>query len=510
MSGTPRGVIHLSRASLYAAIFLAVDCVVAFTPSLRSSHLSDFLQLLAPSLALAACWWRARRAPARARILWILLRASLFLWIAGAGLSIWEDSIHIPFDVPSYSDFTFFYYGIPILFAISTPVEGTRIRWFVWIDGVQAAFAGYLAYIAIFSALPFTGHQLSISRMALVLNIENLVLAAACAFRMFTSPRWSDEWRFFRMLGIFLFVYAIGCGLYNHYTITLPQHTPPDLFITAPFMVLAVHALTLPWTRKPHEQEASRRPRAELFIDNASPIFFTLALIALGLVALRIHFITGILAISLALIIYAIRATVLQTRYLEVQNELQEARDRLEALSLKDGLTGVANRRSFDQTLAHEWHRAVRTRQSLALIFADIDLFKELNDTQGHQAGDRCLVQVAGILSSLVKRSGELVARYGGEEFTIILAATTEDEAMAMAERMRAGIQALHIPHPTRISPWLTTSIGVAACVPTIDRPPESLLAAADKALYRAKAHGRNRVEAESMNTSPSLIDHPA
>ena len=498
---------QLPIAAACAAIFLALDSVVAFDPHLRASFISDIFQVLAPVLALAACSWRARHAPARARILWILLRASLFLWICGVILSIWEDIVHIPFDVPSYSDFTFFYYGIPILFAVSTPVEGPRIPWFAWLDGLQAAFAGYLAYAAIFSSLPFTPHTLSISRMALVLNIENLVLAIACGFRMFTSPRWSDEWRFFRMLGIFLLVYGIGIGLYNYYTITLPLHSPPDLLANAPFMVLAVHALTLPWNRRPEHEKEQRRPRAELFIDNASPIFFTLALLTLGLIALRIHFITGIVAISVALVVYAIRTTVLQTRYLEAQSELQQTRDRLEAISLEDGLTNVANRRCFDQTLAQEWHRAARTRQSLALIFADIDLFKELNDTQGHQAGDRCLIRVAGVFSSLAKRSGDLVSRYGGEEFATILAGATEDEALSMAERMRVAVEALQIANPTRLGPWLTASIGVAACIPSIEGVPESLLAAADKALYRAKAQGRNRVQFESMATPPGLVD---
>ncbi|HTJ30026.1 MAG TPA: GGDEF domain-containing protein [Acidobacteriaceae bacterium] len=499
---------NLPIAALYAAIFLVLDSIVSFYPSWRSTIVSDFFRVLAPAIALVACSWRARRAPARARILWILLRTSLLLWICGAALSIWEDWIHLSFDTPSASDFAFFYYGIPVLFAISTPVDGPRIHWFLWLDALQAAFAGYLAYAAIFSSLPFAAHPLSASLIASVFNIENLVLAVACAFRMFTSQRWSDEWRFFRMLGIFLIVYGIGIGLYNHYALLLAQHTPPNVLATAPFIVLAVHALTLPWTRRPEDEKEHRRTRAELFIDNASPIFFSLALLTLGLIALRINLLAGIVAISLSLIVYAIRTTVLQTRYLEVQGELQEARDRLEAISLEDALTGVANRRHFDQALAQEWRRAARTHNSLALIFADIDLFKELNDSQGHQAGDRSLVQVAGILHGLTKRSGDLVARYGGEEFATILAGATEDEALAMAERMRLAIQALHISNATAIGPWLTASIGVAACVPSTDCLPATLLAAADKALYRAKALGRNRVEVESRSTPPGVIGY--
>lgn len=503
MPGERRRALKLPRVALFAALFIAVDGLISINPHWRAGILTDIFQVLAPVLALAACWWRARRAPARARVLWVLLRAGLILWIAGMLLSIWEDAMHVPFETPFFSDFVFFFYGVPILFAISTPVDGQRISWFVWLDGIQAAFAGYLAYTAIFSALPFStrpSHPLSISLMVLVYNVENAVLAVACAFRMFTSPRWSDEWRFFRMLGIFLFVYGIGVGLYNHYAMILPEHAPSDLLSNAPFIVLAVHALTLPWKQKPEETTPHRRHFAELFIDSASPVFFTLALLTLGLVALRIHFFTGIVAMAVALATYAVRTTVLQTRYLEAQRELKEARDSLEALSLEDGLTGVANRRCFDQTLAQEWHRAARMRQSVALLFADLDLFKELNDAHGHQAGDRCLIQVGGVLHGLAKRSGDLVARYGGEEFATILAGATEKEALAMAERMRAAIQTLHISNSTQLGSWLTASIGVAACVPAIDSSPEILLSAADRALYRAKAQGRNCVELEIMN----------
>ena len=196
---------------------------------------------------------------------------------------------------------------------------------------------------------------------------------------------------------------------------------------------------------------------------------------------------------------YCIRTTVLQTRYLETQYELKEARDRLEAISLEDGLTGIANRRCFNQRLELEWHRAARSRQPVALLIADLDLFKELNDTQGHPAGDRCLVQVAGVLHGLATRSADLVARYGGEEFAAILPGAGEEEALAMAERMRAAVSTLRIANATPLGPYMTVSIGVALCIPTNEGTSDSLVAAADRALYRAKALGRNRVELDAM-----------
>lgn len=509
MSGAKRGALKLRWAAICAGLFLALDAALSLNPRMRSGLTNDLFILIAPVLALGACWWRGRLAPERSKFLWILLQSSLLIWTCGQILSIWELYFrHIFVEVSLLSDFAFFFYGVPILFAISTPVDGHRVSWFIWLDGIQAAFAGYLAYAAIFTALPFSGHAqnpLPNALLASVYNAENIVLAAACVLRMFTTPRWSAEWRFYRMLGIFLIVYAIGSGLYNHYELLVPGGAPPSLFATAPFIVLAVHALTLPWKRKPDQEKPRRRHAAELFIDNASPIFFTFALITLGLVVMRIQFVIGIVAIGVALAIYAIRTSVLQTLYLEAQHELKEARDRLETLSLEDGLTGVANRRCFDQTLAQEWHRAARTRQPLALLFADLDLFKELNDSHGHQAGDRCLIQVAGVLHGLAKRSGDLVARYGGEEFAAILAGAPEDEALAMAERMRTAILSLHISNSTEIGSWLTASIGVTSCIPAIDSSPEMILAAADRALYRAKAQGRNCVELEIMSSPTSL-----
>ena len=496
-------VFELRRVVLYAALFLTLDGVCNFVPALQSPALSYAFQIAAPLLALAACFFRSRQAPPRSRALWVLLMAGLTIWSIAMMLSAWADLMqHIPYQTPSFADFAFFFYGVPILFAISTPVDGQRFPWFVWLDGIQAAFAGYLAYITIFSVLPLSTrplHPISIGLLVFTYNVENAVLAVGCGLRMMTAPRWSGEWRFYRMLGIFLLVYAIGTAVYNHYAMILASHAPPDLLSTAPFIVLAVHASTLPRTRKKHEKPPGRRRPAELFIDNASPIFFTLALLTLGLVVFRTYFLTGIVAIAVALAVYCIRTTVLQTRYLETQYELKEARDRLEAISLEDGLTGIANRRCFNQRLELEWHRAARSRQPVALLIADLDLFKELNDTQGHPAGDRCLVQVAGVLHGLATRSADLVARYGGEEFAAILPGAGEEEALAMAERMRAAVSTLRIANATPLGPYMTVSIGVALCIPTNDGTSDSLVAAADRALYRAKALGRNRVELDAM-----------
>lgn len=181
---------------------------------------------------------------------------------------------------------------------------------------------------------------------------------------------------------------------------------------------------------------------------------------------------------------------------------LQRANRSLERLSQFDPLTGVANRRHFETTLALEWRRASRSRRPLALLLIDVDHFKAYNDAAGHPAGDRCLERVAEALLAGAGRAGDLAARYGGEEFAVVLPATDLEGALASATVIRRFLAAAAIPHPgitsatgAAPSPCVTLSIGAAAVVPGAKSSPEALIAAADEALYRAKQHGRDRVE---------------
>lgn len=175
-------------------------------------------------------------------------------------------------------------------------------------------------------------------------------------------------------------------------------------------------------------------------------------------------------------------------------DELKTLNRKLEALSASDGLTGIANRRCFDQVLASEWVRAARLGQPLALAMLDIDWFKAYNDHYGHQAGDECLRRVAELFAASVCRTGDLVARYGGEEFAFIAPATDGVGALDIAERVCAALQAQALPHARSDFGCVTASIGVAVMVPSEDSTPDVLVRAADEALYRAKEQGRNRV----------------
>ncbi|MDD5175545.1 MAG: diguanylate cyclase [Sterolibacterium sp.] len=166
----------------------------------------------------------------------------------------------------------------------------------------------------------------------------------------------------------------------------------------------------------------------------------------------------------------------------------------LEYFASRDSLTGISNRRSFDDKLDIEWRRALRDDLPIALVMVDVDHFKRYNDTYGHQSGDECLRQVAQAMQNTLFRPSDLVARYGGEEFTMILPATDSEGVMVVAERIQDGIARLTIPHSRGEQGRVTLSIGIASVVPQPGTGCEALIAAADAALYRAKHDGRNRI----------------
>lgn len=181
---------------------------------------------------------------------------------------------------------------------------------------------------------------------------------------------------------------------------------------------------------------------------------------------------------------------------MEVTRQLEAANAKLKLLSSLDGLTNIANRRRFDEFLEREWRRALRDENHISLIMVDIDYFKKYNDGYGHQAGDDCLKKVAGALAKDVKRPGDLVARYGGEEFAVVLSNTEAATAKNIAEKLRSNIESMGVPHDhSEAGKVVTLSIGVASVVPSRDSSPGELIEAADKALYKAKHNGRNRVE---------------
>jgi diguanylate cyclase (GGDEF)-like protein len=179
-------------------------------------------------------------------------------------------------------------------------------------------------------------------------------------------------------------------------------------------------------------------------------------------------------------------------------SERKALEEKLSTLALTDGLTGLANRRAFDEALDREWKRTLRDGSQISLLLLDIDNFKQFNDRYGHQVGDDCLRAVAAALRGIV-RATDIAARYGGEEIAVVLPATDTAGAVDVAEKARSAVEALQITHECNPAGagWVTASVGVATALSRHGgtmRMPESLLLAADNALYKAKREGRNQV----------------
>jgi len=196
-----------------------------------------------------------------------------------------------------------------------------------------------------------------------------------------------------------------------------------------------------------------------------------------------------VMAVLVSNIVYILR---LNRRLRETTQRLEDSNVELQRLSTQDGLTGVANHRLYAETLTREWARAIREQTPISIVMVDIDRFKLLNDSDGHQAGDECLRQVAQSLARALRRPTDLLARYGGEEFVAILPGSDAAGASAVAERLRQAVEGLGLPN-RGTGGLVTVSIGVASAVPRRGASAEALVESADHAMYLAKDAGRNR-----------------
>jgi diguanylate cyclase (GGDEF)-like protein len=494
--------IRISKPAVTLAVaMMSLHVLAAVTES--SMFLTNTLIAVAPLLAGLACLWRARRQPSVLADKWRLMAVGLLIWAIGQGCYTYSTVVYHNVQTAALpSDFWFLVYGIFVLLAVCSVGEDLDSTAILIADGAQATLAIILIYVTLFMNNHFTHRTLPASQLTSLYLGENLALAVTATVRLLAMPDGEDRY-FHRAACTFAWLMILVSTPLNY----LDAYVGPtngkaiEVGWMIPFLAVVVMAFSKEEQTRTEPQEKHRTWGA-MMVHNASPVFFTLCVLLLGAHTAQHRPVVGFAAVVGALLIYTLRATILQTRLRQVQESLNDSERNLRLLnsklheqSLIDPLTQIANRRRFEQVLEVEWNRALRSGWPISVVMLDIDHFKSLNDRYGHLRGDECLTAVAQMLRRDLRRGGELLARYGGEEFVAVLPNVDADGAMLTAEAMRARVHQIGIENHGSPLGRLTISVGVCSVVPIAGLTREGLVEAADTALYRAKSSGRNRVE---------------
>jgi diguanylate cyclase (GGDEF)-like protein len=463
-------------AARFVALFALVLVALHGLVLLAGAASGTFAFLIgSPVLAGILCLLRAKRDGWEG---WLPLAAAMLLWAGGMAATMFGLMAMDVESEMSLSMLLYVLYGVPIIFALASPAEEA---WYVRVvDALLAGALGYVffRYVSIMSTMEGTG-MAGAAALRLMFDVENVYILAFAGLRLAASTD-AGQSRFLRVLTAYAGLYMLVAAYINHAEWESDFGHWPDLLIDLPFLALAVAAVGRPRFSLP---AASRR--FALVVKAGSPLMIPVTLLTVSALLVG-HDVTLVLTGAFfATAGYGIRSVLVQLRSYDEQ-------DRLTHLSHNDALTGVANRRLFDEVLQREVLRAQRDRTPLALLMIDIDHFKLLNDHLGHPVGDVRLRSVASALQACARSGSDLVARYGGEEFAVILPRTEASQAVPLAERMRAAVEDMHLTSPAP-GGRVTVSIGLAHFMSgTADA--QALIDSADRALYEAKRGGRNCV----------------
>ncbi len=471
-------------ALLLPMIFLPAHAVVALASHDPNASATLIFETMAPLIAGIACIWRASLRRGRARHGWLAVGVAMLCWTAGIGSQLFEAlTISGGTGNGAISMLLFVLYGVPLTFVLASPgSDPWPVR---LVDGMSALILGALFSAYIFSFVPLAGTQedTGLFSLALMFDLQNIFIAIFALIR-YRASSIERERQLFGILTAFGFAYMFAAGCYNHLVDGASGIAPVSLMVALPFMLLAVLAL--------RANDPARAPPAgrifERVVMTASPLTLPVSLLAVSAALVPQRPVLAIVGCAAATLGYGLRAILAQLRAMD-------ERDRLAQLSHFDALTGLPNRRQFDEALRRELTRAARSGHGLALLMIDIDHFKLLNDTLGHRVGDDRLRDVAEALQSCLEAGSGIVTRYGGEEFAVILPGAVPADALARAEAMRAAVEALALASPSPMG-CVTVSIGAARLAKIDSDAGQRLVERADHALYDSKHAGRNRVTA--------------
>jgi diguanylate cyclase (GGDEF)-like protein len=473
------------QVMLLPLLFVALHGVLLMVSVGQAWLVSLIFLSIAPLMAAAACLYAARRSGfARG---WTALALAMLLWAAGMAGNLYAGLVLDSWSgVGALSMLLFILYAVPIILVLAVP---ERDQWPVrLIDAALALGLGYLFFRYTFAlATMADASDANVVNLRSMFDIENLFVLLFALLRFLTSTVPAHH-RFFGALTAYALLYLATAAFINHLHSDIYYGHWPDIVIGLPFLILAGLALNVPAIEDGPPHSASRL--FEQAVRVGGPLMLPATLLAVSAFLVRTQPIHAMAGCAGAILGYGLRTIFVQVRGLD-------AHDRLERLTLVDALTGLGNRRRFDESLRREWMRARRTGQGLALLMIDIDHFKLLNDAFGHPVGDARLRDVAEALAACTTRGSDVVVRYGGEEFAAILPAVTPEQAVMLADVMRGAVERLDLPSPAPAG-RVTVSIGVGHIDHVDGSDMTALTAAADAALYEAKQNGRNRTMAHA------------
>ena len=462
--------------------------LVVVGPSWASSLMNVAASMLAV-IAAIICGRRHGWALTRG---WGLLVVAWLLWALGALVGLQQRLSGVEATFPALAGVLYLLGILPLVLAISLVGLGRRDPLLGGIDMVLVAALGGL-YCGI--RLHWFGQQFSQVDPVLLADMQNGFLLLLALMRR-AAAETDDERRFFGVLFPFLLLRLVAIAGYNRLVeADLPASVAVwvPLLPGLPFLLFTVLALS---PRLPAMWPGATRMAP--YARAISPLAVTVLLLLMSaLVVARGAVAVGLAGILLGVFGYGFRSTLLLVR-------TEAAMRRLHELARIDDLTGIANRRSFDEVAALAWRRAEQRGQPVALMMIDIDHFKALNDRLGHNVGDECLRKVARALTGAIGDSQGVVARVGGEEFAAMLPDAGPEQAAQYAERMREAVQALDAASPSPAA--VTVSIGVASGWPRDGGDLLATLRLADRMLYDAKRRGRNRVSAANADATGARV----